>query len=174
MKRMFAVTSLVLSAALLQGCATGATVAGMTSLQTAGAQSGLSDKIGLARAEGGKETNPLWTSQVDSASFEQALKDSLLANGLLAPAAGAYVLKPSLVSLKQPLFGLDMTVTADVLYILREKSTGRDVLNETIHSSHTATVGDAFVGTTRLRLANEGAIRNNIELLLKRLRSLQL
>lgn len=174
MKGIFAITGLALAAALLQGCATGATVAGMTTQPTTATASGqLAGKIGLARTSGGKETHPLWTSQVDAASFEQALKDSLRSSSLLAPSQGAYVLKPTLHALQQPLFGLDMTVTADVHYILREKATGKDMLDETIRSSHTAKVGDAFVGTTRLRLANEGAIRKNIEQLIKRLGELQ-
>ena len=35
-------------------------------------------------------------------------------------------------------------------------------MRESIKSSHTATMGDAFIGVTRLRLAVEGAVRENI------------
>ena len=34
---------------------------------------------------------------------------------------------------------------------------------QSIKSAHTATAGDSLVGVTRLRLANEGAARKNIE-----------
>lgn len=175
MKKIFLFIGIVVTAAYLQGCASGATVAGMTSLnKVAAVQQKMPEKISVATVEGGKSTNPLWTSQVGSKEFEEALKESLKTNGLLAPEQGAYTLKPTLKNLHQPLFGLNMTVRADVLYILTENTSGKELLNETISSSYTATVGEAFAAIKRLRLANEGAIRTNIELLIQRLATLSL
>lgn len=170
MKKLFAVASIVFASIYLQGCATGATVAGMTSVKTfESVNTKIPAKISVAKTEGGKSTNPLWTSQVGSKEFEQALTASLQSNGLLATDSGAYILKPTLKKLDQPLFGFDLTVKADVLYILQESASGKELFNETISSSYTATVGDAFAAVKRLRLANEGAIRSNIEAMIEKL-----
>jgi hypothetical protein len=170
MKKLLAVFSIVIAATYLQGCASGATVTGMTSSKAnAAAKLRFPGNISVADAEGGKQTNPLWTSQVGSQEFEDALTGSLKNNGMLASGQGAYVLKPTLQRLQQPLFGMDFTVTADVLYVLKDAASGKDVMYETISSSHTATISDAVAGIKRLRLANEGAIRNNIDALLRRL-----
>lgn len=175
MRKIIAVFGIVLAAAYLQGCASGATVAGMTSLQTVDAsKKNMPGKVSVATVKGGKSTNPMWTSQVSSEEFEVALNESLKANGLLSSGQGAYVLTPTLKKLQQPLFGFDLTVNAEVLYVLKESASGKELLNESIFSSYTATVSDAFVAVKRLRLANEGAIRSNIDLLMQRLSKLPL
>jgi hypothetical protein len=43
-----------------------------------------------------------------------------------------------------------------------------------LKASYTATMGDAFIAATRLRLATEGAARENIRLGLKKLSQLKL
>ena len=125
----------------------------------------LANAVCITSVTGGEETNPLWTSEVDDASFKAALKGSLRNSGLLAidPSSCVYELEANLLGLAQPSFGFDMEVTAHVNYSLLWKSTGDAYLLETVTASHTATVGDAFAGIKRLRLANEGAVRNNIE-----------
>jgi len=64
--------------------------------------------------------------------------------------------------LHQPMAGTDMTVDMKVAWTLTNLATGNEVWDEVIRSSHTATVGDEFVGICRLQLANEGAARENI------------
>lgn len=141
MKKILALVGIVLASAYLQGCASGATVAGMTSVKSFEASRiHMPEKIMVAAAEGGKATHPLGASQVGSGEFEDALVASLQANGLLAPDQGAYVLKPTLQKLVQPLLGLDLTVKADVLYVLEDSASGRELLNQTISSSHTASL----------------------------------
>jgi hypothetical protein len=73
------------------------------------------------------------------------------------------------VKLEQPLVGYDMTVTATVSYELKDLQSGKVLWSDTVVTPHTATVSDAFVGITRLRLANEGAVRKNIATLLQRI-----
>lgn len=117
---------------------------------------------------GGSETIPLWTSQVSSESFQLALNDSLREAGILSE-GGKYDLKANLLSLDQPLFGIGMTVRATIDYLIKDRTNGMVVFDETIESSFTAGMSDSVMGVKRLRLANEGAIRHNIELLLKKL-----
>src|SRR5205085_9204225 len=77
--------------------------------------------VGVSVA-GGRETNPMWTSQVSSQDFRQALEASLQRYGVFSRVirnAGAdYQLSVTLLRLKQPLVGFDMTVTAEVMWRL--------------------------------------------------------
>ncbi|WP_315808553.1 hypothetical protein [Pseudomonas sp. C9-3] len=72
------------------------------------------------------------------------------------------------------MFGFNFTVTSTVEYSLVENAGGRVVWQETVKEPFTAGVGDAFYGVTRLRLANEGSARANINTLLQRLGGLKL
>lgn len=119
----------------------------------------------VARVQGGEETNPLWTSQVDNASFLGALRESLERNDLLAaaPASARFDLFAVLGSLDQPLFGLDLSVNSNVNYRVVERTTGSIWFSDTVVGSYTATFGDSPLAIQRLRLANEGSIRENIK-----------
>jgi hypothetical protein len=68
---------------------------------------------------------------------------------------------------------LDFKVTTEVEYTLVEKASGKVLFRETLRTPFTAGVGDAFVAVKRLRLANEGAAKENIAALLKRLSALK-
>jgi hypothetical protein len=65
--------------------------------------------------------------------------------------------------------GFDMTVTVGVTYSLVERATGKERLNRRISVPYTASFGEAFSGTERLRVANEGAVRANIAKLIEEL-----
>jgi len=118
----------------------------------------------VVRVSGGEETNPLWTSQVSSTAFRGALERSLDASGLLGGSNSAkHGIEATLRSLDQPLIGLDMTVNSNVSYAVRDLKTKEVWFEESIPASYTATMGDAFVGVTRLKLANEGSVRENIK-----------
>lgn len=125
----------------------------------------LKDAMCVTSVTGGEETNPLWTSQVDDASFRKALETSLNAQGLLAGSADActYELRANLLGLNQPGMGFDMTVGSNVNYEVMHKGNETPYFIRSQSASHTATVSDAFLGFERLRLANEGSIRKNIQ-----------
>ncbi len=119
---------------------------------------------------GGEATNPMWTSKVDNKGFQTALETTLTSTGLAAPADGcAYPIDVNLLGLSQPSIGFDMTVTAHVNYKVYDQS-GEPFILATVDAPYTATVSDAFVGVKRLKLANEGAIKLSIKLLLDKLR----
>lgn len=156
----------------LSGCATGATAGGMTVTNAeivAPKNPAVERAVTVGEMGGGSSTNPLWTSKVGNEDFKTALTESLRLAGMLADGAGRYTLKASLVSLDQPLVGFDMTVTATVQYSVTDMRTGAVVWQETVATPHTARVAESFLGTTRLRLANEGAVRKNIAQLIERL-----
>ena len=161
----------------LVGCASAARLDKMAvtniSQQKFSDRSPFTKAIFLQGVSGGKETNPLWQSNVNNSEFEGALKVSMQAHGLLAvdENRGRYLLNAKLVNLDKPFVGFDMKVTSTIRYTLTLKGRNNPMLDDSITASYTATVNDAFLGAERLRLANEGSIRENIRQFLKKLAS---
>lgn len=118
---------------------------------------------------GGQDTNPMWTSQVSNADFKTALEGSLAAAGYMGAEGQPMTVSASLIDLKQPLMGLDMSVTSQVRYTVSRAD--RTVFDETVAATGTATLGQAFAGVERLRMANEASIRENIKEFLTRFRA---
>ncbi len=159
--------AVIIIAGLLTACASPARIDKMTaspSVTAVASNSPLKNQISVKEVTGGSSTNPLWTSQIASSDFEQALEKSLGSAGLVAPKqSGRYYVIADMNKVDQPVFGLDMTVTAYIRYILVERSSGKTIFDKVLSVPFTATVSDAFVGTERLKIANEGAARVNIE-----------
>lgn len=166
---------LILTAVIyLAGCASGAKMEGMaTSKNQSQYESGLKENVAVSPVAGGKKTNPAWTSEISSEAFQGALEESLKAQGLLS-ATGKYKLKVEMLSVDQPMIGLDMTVTTHVKYTLVDTTSNAAIFQETVVAPHTATFGDSAMGVKRLRLANEGSGRKNIEIFLEKLAKLKI
>lgn len=116
---------------------------------------------------GGEETNPIWTSEISKEDFQAALETSLRQAGIFSE-SGRYTLRADILSVEQPLVGIDLKVTMTVRYNLID-SAGRIRFDKTLKSKYTADFSEAFVAIERLQKANEGAARANIQLLLKAL-----
>lgn len=128
----------------------------------------LSHNIAVNNIRGGHETNPLWTSQINNANFKEALKKSLQHANLYHDFSGSkYSLDAKLVKLKQPLIGLNLTVTCRVHYNIKDIKANTSIYDKDIETSYTAKISDAFVATIRLKIANEGAARENIQKLIE-------
>ena len=84
------------------------------------------------------------------------------------------MLEVNLLKVEQPLFGFDTTVTTHVLYILTNSKDNTNVFVKTVTAEYTATIGDDFFGIARLRIANEGSAKKNIESLLRELSKLKI
>lgn len=171
--RLISLPAACLLALVLVGCAAPARVEQMqvnTSLatRTAAANSPLKESIAVKDVTGGKETNPMWISNVSSSDFSRALQASLKDAGLLSGnnQGSKYALVAHLQRLDQPMFGASLTVTATVLYSLVERESGKEVFAKTVAVPYTAAWNDAFIAAERLKLANEGAIRVNIQQLI--------
>ena len=125
---------------------------------------------------GGRETNPLLASEVSSEDLQKALTLSLTRYGVFSQViqntSADYRLDVSIVDLKKPVMGFDLTVTAILMWRLTNTHSQRVVWEETITTPFKATVGDAFYGVHRLELANEGAIREGIKTGLERISKL--
>jgi hypothetical protein len=167
---------LLLSAALLAGCASPARIDNMvvTAPQTPQARpSTYTGALAMGPVTGGTETLPFWTSEIGDNEFAGALRESLRAAGLLAtdPATARYRLDAQILNVEQPVIGFDMRVNTLVNYRLIDPPTGATVWSDTISATYTADFSSSLVATLRVRLANEGAARENIRKLIERLQS---
>lgn len=140
----------------------GAMVAELTDATIIRDDSALRSTFAVGAVTGGKETSPLWKSNVSSEDFAEALRQSLAGHALLAATEGRYIVDAELVEVKQPFAGFNMTVTSTVKYKVTDAATSSVVLEKDVVNEYTAKMGDAFVGTERLRLANEGSMKGNI------------
>lgn len=150
------------------GCAQKSKMENMTvkNLENTQYNSKFKSSIDILTVDGGEETNPAWTSEINNEEFKKALIASLTNAGLYSK-DGKYRLTAEIIYLAQPSFGFDMTVTMSVKYTLLDFSKNRIIFTRTINKPYTATVSDAFSGVERLRLANEGSAKKNIHYLLK-------
>ena len=105
----------------------------------------------------------------------RALETSLNKANLLAgsESSSQYELTATMDNLRQPAIRISMTVSAKIHYTLTHNSSNKKVFEKTIDLPYTAAFNAAFRGTERLRLANEGAIRVNIEELIRQLMALK-
>jgi len=121
---------------------------------------------------GGEATNPLWVSKVDNVGFKSALSSSLDGADLSArtPDACHFPIDVNLLGLSQPMMGIDLTVTSHVNYKVYDAS-GAAFLLETIDTPYTAKFGDSLIAVERLKMANEGSIRESIHSFFDKLRA---
>lgn len=169
MKKLLVAMAALSVAACASASNPGAMVAPITEQNVISETSALHQNVVVGDVTGGQQTNPMWTSQVSSEDFAEALRQTFAAHAMLATETGEYRLEAQLVELKQPLAGLNMTVTSRVSYTLFNVETDEIVFEEIIEEEYTAQMSDAFVGVERLRLANEGSIRENIGSLINNL-----
>ncbi len=162
------VVVLCLGAPLFLGaCATGANPGAMTASVSEATllpqQSRLRRAVEVGTVAGGSETNPLLSSKVSDGDFADALRRSLAVHAILASGSGEYRLDAQLVELKQPFGGFNIEVKTTVPFRLVALRTGRTVFERSITSAYTASFSAAHYGVLRLRLANEDAVRENIQ-----------
>lgn len=110
--------------------------------------------------------------------FTQALASSVESSGLFQKALkdgqGKYQLQATFVQLNEQIFGIDMTASMEVNYILASSAPKKALWEKKIASSFTAGMSDSVISITRLQLATEGAARRNIEQAILEMSKLQL
>ena len=163
MTRSLSIVALCALVAALAGCATASMPEAMVpATAVAGTQHHATTSVVVA---GGSETSAMGKSQISNEAFQQAIVQAIEKNktftSVVKAPGGDYTLAVTVVAMDQPSFGMDFTVKMEAAWSLK-KADGTVVMQESIKSEGTATMGDAFVGAERLRLANEAAARNNI------------
>ena len=159
-----AAVAVILVATGMTGCATGAKSEAMVAEKVAIAHQS-SSNVTVA-VSGGQSTSGMGASQISDDDFAHALSDSIAKSGLfkeVLPSGGRYKLNAFIGKVDQPMLGFNMTVKMEVSYTLVDSQSGKTVWSKNIASEHTAKAGEAFAGVKRLRLANEGAAKANIE-----------
>lgn len=130
------------------------------------------------KAEGTKESNAFGGPGIPGEPLAEAIRNSITKYGLfrsvITTGSGDYLLEADIVKVDAPAAGFNMTVSMGIRWKLTHVSTGKIVFQQTTFKAYTATVGDAFAGVKRVRLAEEGAARENIEDALDRISQLRL
>lgn len=135
-------------------------------------------QVGLAPVKGGAETGRWWGSKVSATALQQALEESLYAVGMKPPApepAPRFELQAELLQLEQPTVpALGVSVSVAVSYTLFDRATNKIAYQRRIANGSEATLGEAVLSPSeRLRIANERALRANIDLMLRDLVTLR-
>jgi hypothetical protein len=162
-RRTALIAGLLVCAALIGGCASGSKPDAMVAQVVAPVHKTDGD-VSIA-VSGGKETSKMGASQISNDAFAQALRESIEKAGLfdnVATDGARYRLTSFIGKVDQPMFGFSLTVKMEVSYALKDTKSGSTVWAKDINSEYTATAGQAFAAVERLRLANEGAARENI------------
>ena len=130
----------------------------------------LEESFAVGGVTGGHETNPLWTPEVSDAELREALERSLERNRMLAamPDSARYVVTARVLQFGRPLVGFSMRVSPRIAYRVVEQGTEQAIFDEVVSTSYTVDFAESPLGAERLRLANEGAIRESIREFLNR------
>lgn len=128
------------------------------------------------RTAGGNETGAMDVPSIADADFKAAIEKSIVQSGVFKSViegkGSDYELSVTITQMTKPLFGFSFTVTMEAAWSLVKASDKSVVMRKVIQSSYTASMSDSFAGVTRLRLAVEGAARENIASGLKEISSL--
>lgn len=168
------VAALLAALFLLGGCASPPTHEGMVPTGIAVSRK-LQETVRL-NVSGGAVTadGPGISNAALEAALNQAISESRLFSQVVKGNGGDFVLTATVFSVNQPMFGMAMTVKVEVGWTLKRSSDDKTIWQEAIRSEHTSTPGEAFAGVTRVRLATEGAVKNNIAEAVSKLAALSL
>lgn len=118
---------------------------------------------------GGRATESTGTPQVSNGAFRQALSETLTKSRLFAQViedrVADYRLEVIIFDIEQPPPGNPedrLTVTMEAGWTLTHKDTGEATWQKVIRSNYTASMRAALTYIFRLRLATEGAAKENI------------
>jgi hypothetical protein len=134
--------------------------------------------VTVAESVGGRETNPLWTSQISNTAYTNALSEAIAESGVfeqVIKGQGAdYILDVTLLKYDQPVIGIDFDVKMKTKWVLTDTKTMTPVWSDEFETTYRAKLTDAAIAAERLQKANEGSARVNIAEGIKRLSKLQL
>ena len=124
--------------------------------------------VAIGEVRGGSETTLISNSQVSNAAFREALETSLRLTGMAAPGEGPFIIDASIESVEQPILQINFTTTATVFYRVLTRS-GAIVNQERVTTESETSFTESIVRSERIRIATEGAMRENIGVFLANL-----
>lgn len=171
---LLGVAVVLVSSSMLAGCASPSTALGMTPKEI-NTTNKHTQSVTLA-VGGGTETSSTGKSQISDTAFSDAISNAITSSkvfsSVIKGSGGDTVLTVTIFNIDQPSFGFSFTVKMEAGWTLKRADSGAVIWQESIKSEHTATTSDAFAGVERLRLANEGAAKNNIAIALRKISAL--
>lgn len=146
----------------LAACSYDARPARMAAPTDATAPTSLAAAIAPGPVTGGRQTWQLYVTDVSDTRISDALNRSLAARGMLARRDPRFRLGITLSDWQQPTFGDDMTVAVTLRCRLDASDTTRPHWEAEHPATHTTPLAAAPQGGARLRLAQEGAVRQGV------------
>lgn len=131
-----------------------------TTLITAG--NPLFKALAVGAIGGGRETGVIEASQVSGPSFREGLDTSLSLRLMKTEGSPAFTVDATIIEVDQPSLQINFTATATVLYEVRNEI-GAIVFSARVTTESTAEVTDSIIRQERIRIATEGAARENIK-----------
>lgn len=110
------------------------------------------------------KANDHFKGWVEDSQFKAAIEQSLLRSKMFTdvkPSGGNYQLRVVVTSVGQ-FWGLDFKVAVNTTWEVVDLQTQAPVWRDVVSSDFGATFSDAFAGAKRVRLAYEGALKENI------------
>lgn len=136
------------------------------------------DKSVSVVTQGGNETTAMDSTNISDEELAAAITESITRNKLfqkvIQGGQSDYRLNVSIINMSKPVFGLTFTVQMEAAWSLVNVKDNSVVMRETINSTHTTSFSEAFAAVTRLKLAVEGAVKENIRLGLTKISQLDL
>ena len=128
---------------------------------------------------GNREGSAVGASQISNEVFARAMSAAITKSGLFSrvepPGARArFKLVAFIGKADQQLQGPSQTVKLTVSYQLLDAPTGDTLWAKNVESQYTSTDGGYLAVVRRLRLANEGAVRDNIQQMLTGVSTLEI
>lgn len=104
---------------------------------------------------------------IKNEDLKLAVESAILSSQLFSGMGRNLNVSVSVLSIKNPMFGMDLTAEARVRWQIFNADSKEEIFNSVFSSSHTSTVGDHVVAVQRMKMANQEALRKNIEIALK-------
>jgi hypothetical protein len=176
-RRQAAAAASIVFVLLAAGCATPADQKAMTVAAPVAAGKQHPASVAVTTS-GGAGTGAMESSNISNADLQAAIESSIqqqkLFREVVKGKSGDYDLSVSVIQLSKPSFGLTFTVDLEAGWTLTRASDRKVMYRQSLTSSGTAGVGEAFAGVVRLRLAVEKAAQANIAQGLKAIAALDL
>jgi hypothetical protein len=107
-------------------------------------------------------------------AIEAAIRESQVFSQIVSVGGADYHLEVVVKNFYRSRPGFNMTTTLTTNWELTKQGATQATWQDFIATQYTATLGDAFIGQKRARMANEGAARKNIEEGIRRLSKIDL
>ena len=159
---------------LVSACASAARstalVSEVTSATLVKESSPLYRAVSVGEVTGGEDTTLISKSKLSNQAFRGALSTSLDVIGALKGdvfGGAPIIVEAEIQEIKQPNLQISFTAYARIQYKVFAAKDGKQLFSQTISSKARVKITESVVREERIRLATEGAARNNLQIFLR-------